>query len=36
MEFLWSPWRMEYIRSAIDETEGCIFCELPAAGDDEA
>ncbi len=36
MEHLWTPWRMEYIRSAKDEPEGCIFCELPAKGDDEA
>lgn len=36
MEYLWTPWRMEYIRAAKDETERCIFCELPALGDDEA
>ncbi len=37
MDYLWSPWRMEYIESAKDEasTDGCIFCDLPAAGDDE-
>lgn len=34
MDRLWSPWRMAYIRSAQDEGEGCIFCELPARGDD--
>jgi ATP adenylyltransferase len=33
---LWSPWRMEYIRAARDEAEGCIFDDLPAKGDDEA
>jgi ATP adenylyltransferase len=34
---LWSPWRMEYIRAARDdETQGCIFDDLPARGDDEA
>jgi len=35
---LWSPWRMEYISAAKEheEGEGCIFCDLPAAGDDEA
>ena len=26
---------MEYIRSAEDQTPGCIFCDLPARGDDE-
>jgi ATP adenylyltransferase len=37
MERLWSPWRMEYIRSARPEEEpACIFCELPEKGDDEA
>lgn len=36
MERIWSPWRMEYIRTAKDEPEGCIFCELPARGDDAA
>jgi len=35
MERLWTPWRMEYIRSAVEQ-EGCIFCDLPARGDDEA
>lgn len=35
-ERLWTPWRMEYIKSATtsDEAEGCIFCDLPATGDD--
>jgi ATP adenylyltransferase len=34
---LWSPWRMEYIAAAKepDDGEGCIFCDLPAAGDDD-
>jgi len=37
MERLWTPWRMEYIKSATtdDEPEGCIFCDLPGSGDDE-
>ena len=33
-EYLWSPWRIEYIKGPHDDT-ACIFCEKPAAGDDE-
>ena len=33
MERLWTPWRMEYVRSA-GKSDGCIFCDLPTAGDD--
>jgi ATP adenylyltransferase len=33
-ERLWTPWRMEYIKSTGDPAE-CIFCDLPARGDDE-
>lgn len=36
MERLWSPWRMEYITAARGGDEGCIFCDLPGKGDDEA
>jgi ATP adenylyltransferase len=32
MERLWAPWRMEYIKSADDDS-GCIFCRA-VAGDD--
>ena len=37
MDRLWTPWRMEYIKSATtsDESERCIFCDLPEVGDDE-
>jgi ATP adenylyltransferase len=30
---LWAPWRLEYIKSANEES-GCLFCDA-AAGDDE-
>ena len=33
-ERLWTPWRMAYIRQGEQGRGGCIFCELPAAGDD--
>jgi ATP adenylyltransferase len=33
MERLWAPWRLEYIKSADDET-GCVFCAA-VQGDDE-
>ena len=36
MERLWSPWRMEYIEATKDDPDGCIFCDLPAKGDDAA
>src|SRR3954451_3009902 len=38
MERLWSPWRMRYIQEASKEEQpdGCLFCTLAAAGDDEA
>ena len=30
---LWSPWRMEYIRTA-DEPAGCLFCRVARSGAD--
>ncbi len=35
MEFLWAPWRMEYIQTAEEPIGGCVFCRLRDAGDDE-
>ena len=32
---LWTPWRMTYIRQG-GRDEGCVLCELPAQGDDQA
>lgn len=34
MDYLFSPWRYTYIKSA-NQVTGCIFCELPRLGDDE-
>jgi ATP adenylyltransferase len=36
-ERLWSPWRMEYIRRGErdDDSRGCVFCDVPAAGEDQ-
>jgi ATP adenylyltransferase len=36
VERIWSPWRMAYIQAAKEQGEdgGCIFCDLPAHGDD--
>ncbi|HTO95474.1 MAG TPA: HIT domain-containing protein [Myxococcales bacterium] len=33
MERIWAPWRMELIEKG-EPDKGCIFCELPRAGDD--
>jgi len=33
MDYLWTPWRYAYV-AGIDKTPGCIFCDLPKAGDD--
>ena len=33
MEHLWAPWRLEYIKSA-DEESGCLFCAAASGGDD--
>lgn len=34
MDHLWAPWRMGYVTTG--QPKGCIFCDKPAAGDDEA
>lgn len=34
---MWAPWRMSYVAGdAADRPQGCVFCELPAQGDDAA
>ena len=36
MQHLWSPWRMDYLRTNnTDAGPGCIFCDLPAQAADE-
>ena len=35
MEHLWAPWRMEFIERPKVQNEGCIFCDLPASGEDQ-
>ena len=34
MDYLWTPWRYQYISSA-KPPEGCIFCSKPAENEDE-
>ena len=33
MDYLWTPWRYTYVAGA-PKASGCIFCDLPKAGDD--
>lgn len=35
MDKLWAPWRMEYIRSAEESNEECIFCTKPKESNDK-
>jgi ATP adenylyltransferase len=34
MDYIWTPWRYTYVASVDKKTE-CVFCDLPAVGDDE-
>ena len=34
MEYIWAPWRMEYIQ--MKKAEGCILCDKPGEGSDVA
>ena len=39
MDYLWTPWRYAYITAASKDEgkpDGCIFCELPKLGDQDA
>jgi ATP adenylyltransferase len=38
MDYLWSPWRMQYIESAPgsdEDLEGCIFCAIRDGAEDD-
>ena len=35
MDYIWTPWRYQYIATADRSHDGCVFCHAPAAGDDE-
>ncbi|MFC1966004.1 HIT domain-containing protein [Chloroflexota bacterium] len=34
MEYIWAPWRMEYIQ--MEKAEGCILCDKPGEDNDVA
>jgi ATP adenylyltransferase len=34
MDYLWSPWRYQYVQKGI-RTSGCVFCDAAAAQKDE-
>ena len=36
MERLWTPWRKEYVRSAHQGTDACLFCQKPREEDEES
>ena len=33
MDYIFTPWRYAFITEGV-KTAGCVFCELPKAGDD--
>jgi len=36
LRHLWAPWRMGYVTTVTEQSKSCIFCDKPAANDDEA
>ncbi len=36
-DIMWAPWRMSYVTGVEGRrSDGCVFCDLPAQGDDRA
>jgi ATP adenylyltransferase len=35
MDYLWTPWRYQYMKEAAGKQTGCIFCEALARNNDE-
>ena len=36
-DYIWAPWRLEYVKDASKDSEDeCIFCAKPAEDDDAA
>ena len=35
MDYLWSPWRYQYLNEGTT-SEGCVFCDIGASSDDQA
>jgi ATP adenylyltransferase len=35
MDHLFSPWRYQYLKSAGEPSQGCVFCAIAASDDDE-
>jgi ATP adenylyltransferase len=35
MDHIFSPWRYQYLKSAAEPAEGCVFCAIAASDDDE-
>ncbi len=35
MDYLWSPWRYQYINSGATQDGGCVFCAIAASAEDD-
>ena len=35
LERIWTPHRMEYIRTSVTSDEGCPFCTIPTLSDED-
>ncbi len=36
MEYIWAPWRMEFIQNADKKAESCFLCQKPLEHDDKS